>query len=149
MEQTYKTIKDCFLTSYKSFINCIMMTDIPNDIYNILVLRNPTYNNLCNVSIIINSGHNNDTESYHELKSNMILSYEEANNLINDIRNDFNDTHYISYSSLDHSNFIQTLKNTRFSLNIKLISYNEYEEAIKFNDRINRDGSRHKVLKKD
>lgn len=148
MEQIdYKTMREYFFTSYKSFITCIMMTNKQQNTYNILILRKLTEQNLCNINIIINSGYNNNSESYHELKSNITLNMEEAYNLINDIRNDFKDNHYISYSAINPKNLIQVLQNTRFSLNIKLLNKEEYEDAMNFNNKINSNKSRHKALK--
>lgn len=149
MEQNnYKIIRDSFFNSYKSFVDFIMLSNSQKKLYNILILRKPIHNNLTRVNIIIRSSHNNDDTYYHELASNMIINNEEASNLINDIRNDFKDNHYIAYSSVNPRTLIQTLQNTKFSLNIKLINNIEYEEAINFNKIINQNNNRYRVLTK-
>lgn len=149
MEQNnYKLIKDSFFNSYKSFIDFIMLSNKQNRLYNILILRKPMNYNLTKVNIIIRSTHNSNDNYYHEFSCNMILNNNEANNLINDIRNDFRNNHYIAYSSVNHKTLIQTLQNTKFSLNIKLINKEEYEEAISFNNEINQNANRNKVLVK-
>ena len=142
----YKIVKESFFKSYKSFIDVIMLTNINNKLYNILVLRKAIDKNLTNVSIIIRSSNNNNEDAYHEQISNMILSNEEACNLIDDIRNDFKENHYIAYSSLNYYTKIQTLQNTKFSLNIKILNEEEFEDAIAFNNKINCKSNRHKVL---
>lgn len=145
-QNNYKLIRDSFYNSYKSFVDFIMLSNTQNKLYNILILRKRVNNNLVKLSIIIRSHNNNNDNFFHELSSNMILNNEESNILINDIRNDFRDNHYIAYSSVNQKTLIQTLQNTKFSLNIKLINKEEYEEAIIFNNKINQNISRHKVL---
>lgn len=147
MEQNnYKLIRESFFNSYKSFIDIIQLSNTQNNLYNILILKKQLQNNLTKINVVIRSTHNNDEIYHHELLSNMILNNEEANILIDDIRNDFKDNHYIAYSSVNQKTLIQTLQNTIFSLNIKLINKEEYEEAIIFNNKINQNISRHKIL---
>lgn len=144
----YKIIRGSFFNSYKSFIDFIMLTNADEKMYNILVLRNPINENITNVNVTIRNSNNNTSEYYNEFTCNMILNNDDANSLINDIREDFKENHYISYSSVNRMLSIQTLQNTKFSLNIKLLNNSEYEEAIIFNSKINQDNSRHKVLTK-
>lgn len=143
----YKITKDCFFRCYKSYIDYIGITNIES-MYNILVLRKPIYNNLTKVTVIIRNYYTGE-DTPNEFSTNVILTNEEVINLINDIREDFKNNHYITYATLNTQNFIQTMQNTNFSLNIKLYSIEEYEEAIKFNSKINCDGTRHKVLAKN
>lgn len=149
MEQKdYEQIKNGFFASYKSFVDFVMLTHDGYNMYSILILKKPTYNGMSKVSIIIrNSYFGEDTSN--EFSSSVLLSANEANNLINDIRNDFRDNHFILYSGVNPRTLIQTLQNTRFSLNIKLNNEQEYKEAIIFNDKINRNGKRYKVLNKN
>lgn len=147
MEQNnYKLIRESFFNSYKSFVDYIMLSNAQNKLYNILILRKRDNDNLTRVNIIIRSSHNNNDNNYHELSSTMVLNNDEAGILINDIREDFRDNHYIAYSAVNPKTLIQTLQNTKFSLNIKLVSEKEFEEAINFNNKINIKSNRNKVL---
>ena len=148
MEQKdYKKIRDCFFKSYKSFVDFITITHNDYSMYSILILKKTIYNHISKISITIRNSHNSDS-MFNEYSNNVILTNDEAENLINDIRNDFRDTHDISYSAVNTGTFIQTLQNTKFSLNIKLNNLKEYEEAIEFNDKINCDSKRYRVLTK-
>lgn len=143
-----KIIKDCFFDSYKSFVNCMMITHNEYSMYSILVLKRNTYNDLSIVSIVIRNSHNGDG-MLNEFSNNVILSKEEAHNLIDDIRNDFRDNHDISYSGVNTRTCIQTLQNTKFSLNIKLTDEIELEEAMEFNNKINCKDKKYRVLTKN
>lgn len=74
-----------------------------------------------------------------------------AEEIVNEIKNNFAENHYLVYSSVNTIERIQTLQNERFTFNIKLNNESEVEEAKKFNDSINSINSedRHstKVLK--
>lgn len=149
MEQKdYLILRDCFFKSYKSFVDYVMITHNTYSMYSILVMKKYTYNNLSKVSVIIRNSMGGE-EATNQFSSSVTLTHEEANNLINKIREDFRDCHYIAYSAVNDRTFVQTLQNTKFSLNIKLNDINEYQEAIKFNSKINCDGSRHRVLTKN
>jgi len=145
----YKLIKEAFFNSYKSFMNFLRLTNETNIMYNILILRKHLNDNLTNVNIIINSIDTTDENHNYNFKTNAVLTNEEAQELIEDIRLDFKNSHYISYSSANQSNLIQRLQNTNFSLNIKLLNEEELKDAIHFNDEINKDVNRHKVLTKN
>jgi len=147
-EDNYRLIRDSFFNSYKAFVDFIMLSNTEEKLYNILILGKRIHGDLTRLNIIIRSSHNNDNTYYHEFASNMILSSQEASNLVSDIRDDFRDNHYIAYSSVNPKTLIQTLQNTKFSLNIKLNSISEYTEAINFNNSINKNSNRCKVLNK-
>lgn len=138
-------IKEKFLCSYKSFIEFINLTHEEQNIYNILVLRKNLKNGLVTVSVIIRNC-TNDERMFNEFSNNVLLSKEEANNLVYDIREDFKDNYDIDYSSLNPKNLIQTLKNTIFSLHIKLNNISEFEEALEFNSKINCNKAKSRVL---
>ena len=149
MEQKdFKIIKDCFFKSYKSFIDFVSITHNDFSMYSILVLNKQMYSNLSKVSIIIRNRHNYDG-MYNEYANNIILTKDIEHILIEDIREDFKDNHYIAYSAINTRTLIQTLQNTKFSLNIKLNGETEFEDAMKFNEKINKDESRHRVLTKN
>jgi len=143
----YKITKDCFFRCYKAYIDYLGITNIES-MYNILVLRKPIHNNLSKITIIIKNYYTGE-DTANEFSSNVILTNEETISLINNIREDFKSNHYIAYSGINPQTFIQTLQNTNFSLNIKLYSIEEYEEALKFNSKINCDGTRHRALIKN
>lgn len=146
MEQNeYKIRKDCFFKSYKSFIDFVSITHSDYSMYSILVLKKPTFNDLSKVSVIIRNCYDaNGTEN--EYACNVILTHEDASKLIDNIREDFRDNHYITYSTVNERTLVQTLQNTNFSLNIKLNNENEYQKAYIFNKNINNNIERHKVL---
>lgn len=138
-------LKDRFLCSYKSFINFIALTHKDQNMYNILVLRRPSNNGLVTVSVVIRNC-NNDERLLNEFSNNVVLSAKEANDLVCDIREDFIDNHDIVYSIINPENFIQTIQNANFSLNIKLNNVNEFEEALKFNSKLNCNNTKNRVL---
>lgn len=140
----YKIIKDSFYKCYESIMNLLRVTSITNNnnLYCILILRKPINNTLCKVKITINS-YSNTNENY-SLKE-IIISNDEAQILINEIRNDFKNKHYISYATVNENN-IQRLQNTNYSLNINLLNENEINEALDFNKEINNNMERHKML---
>jgi len=142
----YKITKDCFFRCYKAYIDYLGITNIES-MYNILVLRKPIHNNLSKITIIIKNYYTGE-DTANEFSSNVILTNEETISLINNIREDFKSNHYIAYSSVNPRTLIQTLQNTKFSLNIKLINAIEYEETINFNKKINQNNNRYRVLTK-
>lgn len=144
-QENFEEIKESFFLSYKTFIDCAMLTHNGYSIYSILVLKRKTYNNLSKISITIRNSHSGE-EIFNEYSNNVILPNEIAESLLNDIKKDFIDNHDIAYSSVNPMTFIQTLQNTKFSLNIKLNNKQEYEEAIEFNDTINSGNKMHRVL---
>lgn len=146
-QNNYKQIRESFFNSYKSFIDIILLSNTQNNLYNILILKKQLQNNLTKINVVIRSNHNNDEIYHHELSSNMVLNNEEANILIDDIRNDFINNHYITYSTVNLKPLIHTIQNKVLSLNIKLTNIEEYESAIKFNDKINKN-NKFKVLTK-
>lgn len=145
----HKIIKDAFFNSYKSFMDFLRLPNERNVMYCILILRKPMPNNLTDVQIIINGMHSNDNNYNYNFNSNVLLSNTEAKNLVDDIRIDFKNNHYISYSTVNMADSIQRLQNTNYSLNIKLLNNDELKEAMYFNNEINKDGTRHKALKRN
>lgn len=141
-------LKEKFLCSYKSFINFIELTHKDQNMYNILVLRRPSNNGLVTVSVVIRNC-SNDERLLNEFSNNVILDVNDANDLVCDIREDFIKNHNIVYSIVNPENFIQTLHNANFSLNIKLDNTEEFEEALKFNSKINCNNSKSRVLSKN
>ena len=151
MGMDYKLIEETIFNSYKSFMEFLRLTNKNNVMYTILVLRKPLCKGITSVNIIINSININDenNSNNYNYKTNTVLPETESRQLIEDIRIDFRDNHYVSYSTVNESNLIQTLQNTNFSLNIKLLNEDEINEALSFNEKINSDGNRHKVLNKN
>ena len=146
MQHDYTKVKDSFFDSYKSFINFIENIQEEHSICIILVLKRKNKDNdLSTVDVIVRNS-NNDGRKYNEFSSYITLPDTYANILVDDIRNDFKNNHYISYTSLNPRTHIQTLQNTKFTLNIKLYNQNEYEEAITFNQEVN--SSKRRILTK-
>ena len=146
--RNYKLTRDCFFRCYKSFIDYLSIVDDKNTMYSILVLKKEMYNNETKVTVIIKSHYfNNDTSN--EFYNNVILTNDEATSLISDIREDFKENHYIAYCGINNQALIQTLQNTRYTMNIKLYNKDEYNKAIIFNNKINCDRTRHRVLIKN
>lgn len=134
--KNYEEARKYFFESYKTFIDFLMFTCNEYSMYSILVLKKDLHNNLSKVNIVVRNSYNGD-DMYNEYSNNVILSSEEAENLVNDIVNDFKDNHYISYSTVNTKNFTQVLQNTNFSLNIKLNNEYELKRALNFNSKIN------------
>lgn len=138
----YKLIKNIFFDLYKSKMNYSrLMIDIYNKTYEIKILRNQIDFDKIKITIIINQEDITD--------GMLILNSEEANNLIEAIRLDFKENHYITYSTTNPKELIQTIQNTNFTLQIQLLDAQELENALSFNASINNDASRHKVLKRN
>ena len=135
MNVNYEVIRKYFFNSYKSFIDFVSLTHNDEGLYCILILKKRLYNNLSKINVVIRDSQSGDM--YNEYSNNIILNNYEADKLIDDIRDDFVNNHYIAYSSVNPKTNIQTLQNTRFSLNIKLININEFERAMIFNNSIN------------
>lgn len=147
-ENNNAVIKEKFLCSYKSFINFIALTRKKQNMYNILVLRRNSEHQMVTVSVVIRN-YNNDERILNEFSNNVILNVREANELIYDIREDFVNNNNILYSSVNSKNFIQTMQNANFSLNIKLNSEREFEEALEFNSKINSNTDKNRVLSRN
>ena len=137
MQNNYKLMRESFFNSYKSFIDTILLSNTQSNLYNILILKKQLPNNQTKITVVIRSNHNNDEIYHHELSSSMVLNKEEANTLIEDIRIDFIENHYITYTSINPKSLIQTIQNKVLSLNIKLTNIEEYTSAINFNNKIN------------
>ena len=144
-QKDFKKAKDSFFISYKAFIDCIMLTHNEYSMYSILVLKKNDYGDLSRVTIIVRNSYNGEY-MFNEYSNTIVLPVELADTLINDIRNDFYENHYITYSSVNPRTYFQTLQNSKFSLNIKLNNEHEYEEAINFSDKINVHDKRSRVL---
>lgn len=140
----YKLIEESFFNTYHAFISFLRLIRTENSTYSIYVSRIDLQNNLTKVSIEIKN--NNLSDFNQNLTNSIILTNEESINLINNIRTDFRENHYISFSTVNQKEHIQTLQNTNFTLKIELKNDNEIEEAINFNEQINTNGERHKVL---
>ena len=141
-------LKENFLCSYKSFINFIALTHKDQNMYNILVLKRPSEDGFVTVSVVIRNC-NNDERLLNEFSNNVILNIKEANNLINDIREDFINNHNIFYSIVNPENSIQTMQNANFSLNIKLNNEKEFKDALEFNSKINHNKTKNRVLSRN
>lgn len=147
MEQiNYILLRDAFFNSYKAYIDFLRLTNKGNDMYHILILRKPLNCDLVNLNIIINGICANDENYNYCFKNNVILNYAEAKVLVDMIRTDFRDNHYIAFCTVCPNDSIQRLQNTNYSLNIRLLDIEEQKEAITFNDKINNDLERHKAL---
>lgn len=137
----YKLLEESFFNMYQSILNHLRLTRTEDTTYNIYISRTNTKENLSQVTIKIENK-NNDQKFIFSDK----LPYEESISLIDNIRIDFRENHYISFSTVNQKEYIQTLQNTNFTLKIELQNENELEDAINFNTKINTNGERHKVL---
>ena len=142
----YKLIKEAFYKTYKSYMDFLRLTNPGNEMFYILVLRRQLKDNLTNVDIVINSMNANIDGYNYKFKNNAILKDSLAKELVEEIREDFQMHHYISYCTVNTSDSIQRIQNTNYSLNIKLLNDVEEEEALLFNQKINTDKERHKAL---
>ena len=140
----YKLIEESFFNMYQAILNHLRLTRTKNNEYNIHIARTYIQDNLYQVTIKIE---NKKTDKQKFIFSDK-LPYEESVNLIENIRIDFRENHYISFSSVNEKECMQTLQNTNFTLRIELKSNCELEDAINFNGKINTNGERHKVLTK-
>lgn len=140
----YKLIEESIFNMYQSILNHLRLTRTRCKDYNIFIARTYLQNNLYQVTIKIE---NKNTDEQKFIFSDK-LPYEESLDLIENIRIDFNENHYISFSTVNIKEKIQTLQNTNFTLRIELKNDKEIEDAINFNTKINTNGERHKVLTK-
>lgn len=141
----YSLLKESVFTCYESYMNLLRLTRDDHSKYVINVLRTLEENNLTRVEIKIDG--NTDTGLPQKFLISTILNNEEVINLISDIRTDFRDQHYISYSSANEREKTQTLQNTNFTLKIELKNDEEVADAIEFNSRINSNVKRHVLSK--
>lgn len=139
----YKLLGESFFNMYQSILNHLRLTRTENTIYDIYITRTNTQDGLSQVMIKIE---NKNIEQKFIFSDK--LPYEEAVNLIDNIRIDFRENHYISFSTVNQMEHIQTLQNTNFTLKIQLKNEIEIEDAINFNYKINSNSERHKVLAK-
>lgn len=137
----YKLLEDSFFNMYQSILNHLRLTRRENTTYNIYIARTNTQDNLSQVTIRIE---NKNAEQKFIFSDK--LPYEESIDLIDNIKMDFRENHYISFSSVNEKEYMQTLQNTNFTLRIELKNDRELEDAINFNSKINTNGERHRVL---
>ena len=147
MENTnFKLLREAYYSTYKSYMDFLRLTNNGSKMFYILILRKPINKDLINVDIIINGINANIEDKNYQFKNTAVLSSTEAKQLIEDIREDFKMYHYVSYCTINTSDHIQRIQNTNYSLNIKLLNNQEVEEAMNFNEKINKNGHRHKAL---
>ena len=139
----YKLLGESFFNMYQSILNHLRLTRTENTIYDIYITRTNIQDGLSQVMIKIENKNSEQKFIFSDK-----LPYEEAINLIDNIRMDFRENHYVAFSSVNQMGYIQTLQNTNFTLKIELKTENEIEDAINFNSKINSNGERHKVLAK-
>ena len=137
----YKLLEESFFNMYQSILNHLRLTRKEDTTYNIYIARSNTKDNLSQVTIKIENKNNEQKFIFSDK-----LPYEESINLIDNIRIDFRENHYISFSTVNQKEYIQTLQNTNFTLRIELKNDCELEDAVNFNSKINTNGERHKVL---
>jgi len=146
-------VYNLFLESYINYIDYLSLSHNEYSKYKILVTRNKLSENNTKVNITIRNSkydYKNELkvyedkakENYYEFTSHIILEDNSANKLIEDIRNNFKENHFIVYSAVN-PNKMQIIENSVMSLNIKLYTEEEIEEAIEFNSTINRDANRY------
>lgn len=152
--------KHYFFTAYKNTVDYILLTCKEYSMYNIYVSKIVKDEDHAIVSISVNNNRYNKhaseriyedkkNNSYFTYSNNITLPANEAEELIDSIREDFEYNHVIVYSSVNPASMIQTLQNTRFSLYIKLNNEEELEKAMNLNSRINTDEERiAKVLRR-
>jgi len=142
-EIDYKLLEESFFNMYQAILNHLRLTRTENTTYNIYIARTYLQENLFQITIKIENKDNEQNFIFSDK-----LPYEECISLIDNIRIDFRENHYISFSTVNQKEQIQTLQNTNFTLKIELIDNAEIEDAINFNAQINTNGERHKVLTK-
>ena len=144
----FNETKERFFASYKSFVDCLMFTHTGYGMYSILVSKRSESDGLSKISITIRNCYVSKG-IINEFSNNAILPDRMIEELIKEIREDFRDNHVISYSVVNPRDYVQTLQNTKFSLNIVLNTKQELEEAMNFNSKINCNSRRYRVLTKD
>lgn len=137
----YKILEESFFNMYQAILNHLRLTRNENTTYGIYISRTELHDNLFQVTIKIENKNNEQKFIFSDK-----LPYEESISLIDNIRTDFKENHYITYSSTNQKEYIQTIQNTNFTLKIELKNNSEIEDAINFNSKINTSGERHKVL---
>lgn len=140
-EIDYKLLEESFFNMYQAILNHLRLTRTENTAYNIYIARTYLQNNLFQITIKIENYDNEQKFIFSDK-----LPYEESISLVENIRIDFKENHYISFSSVNEKEQIQTIQNTNFTLRIELIDNVEVENAINFNAKINTNGERHKAL---
>lgn len=130
--------KNVFFNSYKAFMDYLMVvSDTPNE-YGIYVLNRGVNKDTSNLSVSIYKNMYVNNRDYNiAYNNNITLSKDSINELVNAIRNDFIENHYITYASLNEEEMTQTIQNTRFSLVFKLNTYTDLLEAHETNRSIN------------
>lgn len=149
-----EVLKNYYLQDYINTIRYILTFDNEiNNKYYIYIENRISDNGMSQLTIRIMSDKIGNKNKDLLLNKEIIafLPSSLAGEIVNEIRNNFAENHYLVYSSVNTIERIQTLQNERFTFNIKLNNENEVEEAKKFNDSINSINSedRHstKVLK--
>jgi len=137
----YKLLEESFFNMYQAILNHLRLTRSENKSYEIYITRTLIQDNLYQTTIKIT---NNEQNFIFSDK----LPLEESINLINNIRMDFKENHFISFSSFNENEKIHTLQNTNFTLKIQLVDNIEFEAAYNFNTVVNTDGRRYRVLTK-
>lgn len=146
-----EVLKNYYLGDYINTIRYILTFD--NDInnkYSIYIENKPSDNEMSQLTIKIMSdkiGNKNKDLLLNKEITAFLPSFL-AEEIVNEIRNNFAENHYLVYSSVNATSKLQTLQNERFTFTIKLNNEHEVEEAKEFNDNINsKDRHSTKVLK--
>lgn len=143
-EKDYSIIKNYYLEEYNSIIKYILTYDTSlENKYIINIKSNSINEEISTLSITINPNKNNYNYSVSkEIQVN--LPNHLIKEIIDSIRENFNDNHYIIYSSLNIDLKTQTLQNEKFTLYIKLTPLDDISEISNFNMNIN-SNKRHKT----
>lgn len=143
-EKDYSIIKNYYLEEYNSIIKYILTYDTSlENKYIINIKSNSINEEISTLSITINPNKNNYNYSVSkEIQVN--LPNHLIKEIIDSIRENFNDNHYIIYSSLNINLKTQTLQNEKFTLYIKLTPLDDISEISNFNMNIN-SNKRHKT----
>lgn len=146
-----EVLKNYYLQDYINTIRYILTFDDDiNNKYNIYIENKISDNLMSQLIIRIMSDKigNKNKDLLLNKEITAFLPEDVAKEIVDEIRNNFAENHYLFYSSVNSLSKIQTLQNERFTFSVKLNNDVEVEEAKAFNNGIN-DNERHstKVLK--
>lgn len=143
-------IEKYFVNNYINTIRYILTFSSENSKYSVNISNKKCNNDtsLLEMSISPNVIGNVNNEPLIIKQFRAYLPSSLADNIVNSIRNHFEENHYIVYSSFNKISHIQTLQNEKFTVCIVLNKDDEIAKSIDFNNKVN-STERHptKVLK--
>lgn len=120
---------------YKNTIKFYIDFSNNNNYYHINIESKPIDEN--NRKIIISIINIRDKDENPTYLPSTFLNNNEAIELINLIRNDFIEEHYILFASYNPNSSIQEINNSMFSLRIQILTEEERELALITNEKVN------------